>query len=159
MNKKIVIAMVSFAAFALVVGGIGFVQAQSNSTQPGTGSEAGTYYGCRGLQSGNMRYGAHMWGNLTQAQRDEIVATAESMQAAGATHAEIHDAIIAKLQGWGIDTSSYPSGSGMMGNGVAGSGAGMMGGYTGGMMGGRYTRPSNQTSGNQRRGVGPGCGG
>jgi Na+/citrate or Na+/malate symporter len=161
MNKKIVIALVSFAAFAMVVGGIGVVMAQSNSTQPATGEKVEAYYDCPGLQSGGMGHGAGAWGNMTQTQRNEIVATVESMTAAGATHAEIHAAIIAKLQEWGfeIDSTQY-TGNGMMGGYgggmMGGNGRGMMNGYSGGMMGRTNPQSSDQAPGRQVQGIGSG---
>ncbi|MFA5869161.1 MAG: hypothetical protein WC941_05610 [Candidatus Bathyarchaeia archaeon] len=146
MNKKIVIALVSFAAFAMVVGGIGVVMAQSNSTQPATGEkEVEAYYDCPGLQSGGMGHGAGVWGNMTQTQRNEIVATAESMTAAGATHAEIHAAIVAKLREWGFEIDSTPY-----------TDNGMMGGYSGGMMGRTNPQSSDQAPGRQVQGIGSG---
>ena len=43
------------------------------------------------------------WGSLTDEQRAEIMDTVQAMRARGATREEIHDAVIALLESWGIE--------------------------------------------------------
>jgi hypothetical protein len=103
MEKKTTILLTSLVLAALVIGGIGYVLADTDIPILGQETDGVKDSPCLGLGPMGLKNGRGFWANLTQEQRDELVAEVEALRDADATHDEIRDKIAGKLEEWGLE--------------------------------------------------------
>ncbi|MCW4051479.1 MAG: hypothetical protein NWE89_17295 [Candidatus Bathyarchaeota archaeon] len=130
MNKtKTMTVLGLLALIAVTVGGISFVLAED--------AVASEDYPCEGLGPNSLINGRGFWSQLTEEQRDELLAYTLEMIEAGASHDEIRDMKAAKLEEWGIEAPQW-SGPHYGEQGLGGYGGQRRGGRGSGMKGQGY---------------------
>jgi hypothetical protein len=104
MGKKTTTLLISLVFAALVIGGIGFVLADTDV--PILGQREGVVEDslCLGRGPMGLIEGRGFWASLTQDQRDELVADIETLRDSDATQEEIREMIAGKLEKWGLET-------------------------------------------------------
>ena len=154
MEKKTTILLISLVLAVLVIGGIGFVLADTDVPILGQNGDGVEDSPCLGLGPKGLIEGRGFWTNLTQDQRAELVADIEAMRDADATHEEIRELIAGKLEEWGLGA---PLWSGPHYGGSGQGFKGQMNGYGGNGMGSHMRGQSRGSSGNggSRQGVCP----
>ncbi|MBD3171628.1 hypothetical protein GF326_04085 [Candidatus Bathyarchaeota archaeon] len=94
MSKRNMKALGLLLVVAIALGGISFVYAQTNSTNEIT---------CQGNGPQSLLNGNGFWGQLTEEQRDDLYAEAQSMLDSGSTPEEIREMKASMLVEWGIE--------------------------------------------------------
>jgi len=94
MSKRNMKSLGLLVVVAIALGGIGFVYAQTNSTDEITCLDAGP----QSILNGNG-----FWSQLTEEQRDALYDETQSMQDSGATPEEIREMKASMLAEWGIE--------------------------------------------------------
>lgn len=103
MDKRTTILLASIAIIGLVIGGVGFVLADTGSPVSTEAEEGVEEYYCQGLGPFGVMHGNGFWSTFSDEQRDELNSTIAALLEEGATHDEIHEAISGMLEEWGIE--------------------------------------------------------
>ena len=93
-------AIIAIALIALSIGGMSLVRTSAQTNEEFDEETEYPFYGC-GFMSQQKHMG--LWSELTQEQADELKALIESMRTAEASPQEIHEAVAAMLDEWGLD--------------------------------------------------------